>query len=611
MKNNNNKGIAVILMLSVMLILWGVGFSFVKFVQLRQQKSAILQGQWPLRLAVENGMVDAIGQIQEKIKSSNGLIKDFKTWSTFSGEMNDVTYEVKIEDQSAKFNLNASTQVRDQNDRAIGLLFQNLGFSSMLDFPLINQYRDDHSWVSSLQELMFFLPEVNRRDIFKQINPFLNIHSYDWNQSFDGQPLLNVWQLAETPSWDFEWIERIKHIYQEEGPEIIQALLNILDYMDADLVPTVMSFQSASGVQEIYGREPSPLINELRMRTSKINGPLTDYSFPHSNGGEYIELFNPYDIPISLDGYRLQWNSRHHGQEQLDLSSYTVEPSGFLIITDNTRRLFNIDSVKPTSQMVQVVELDKFELDEIDFEEVTLFSQGVLRDRMSMTGASLDKSIEKSDPRHGGVANLSEGYSPGALNSGFSNYLAGLSSGQPQDLFLHSGVSGYDFRLGLSAFSLLYADKDPWQTIALDVGNYVKGVDEGAFALLKWVQWIHEVEDVDVYDEKDSISDEFKLRSSGRININTASARVLQALFNVSLAVAEDIEAQSFDYVYEVAQWVPQESFWQALPLLTTRSHLFWVTVKAELQGRAFTLQCEIDCGDDLVRVVWRKVLES
>jgi hypothetical protein len=118
---------------------------------------------------------------------------------------------------------------------------------------------------------------------------------------------------------------------------VAQFAANIVDYRDADSAPTLIPIPGSA--DPILGTELTPCITEVWP-----NAPTNERD---NDSGKFVEIYNPYDVNISLAG----WSLRILGQaaagsgsqadslpraagQRVDLRG-TLVPGGFLIVTDD------------------------------------------------------------------------------------------------------------------------------------------------------------------------------------------------------------------------------------------------------------------------------------
>jgi len=119
-----------------------------------------------------------------------------------------------------------------------------------------------------------------------------------------------------------------------------QIASNIYDFIDPDWLPS-------QGAQALPGVEPTVYLNEVDPTPPDLLGTqvgLTEEVIVEDYG-EYIELWNPYDIPLDVSGYNATIDRSRTPTpiEDMDLrTSMIVEPRRFFLIGDTLGDVVNI-----------------------------------------------------------------------------------------------------------------------------------------------------------------------------------------------------------------------------------------------------------------------------
>lgn len=104
-----------------------------------------------------------------------------------------------------------------------------------------------------------------------------------------------------------------------------QFAVNVIDYRDADLVPTVYGQDVTGLAQPVYGVEPHPFITEVFVDISELvdvdgDGLITG---AEADDGIYaVELYNPYPVPLDIGNWRLGTKSGI-----VDIPPFTIIPA--------------------------------------------------------------------------------------------------------------------------------------------------------------------------------------------------------------------------------------------------------------------------------------------
>lgn len=104
-----------------------------------------------------------------------------------------------------------------------------------------------------------------------------------------------------------------------DAPEslLAQFAVNIVDYRDADSVPTEWRLNGRT----YLGYEMTPYINEVCSDVASLDSEGDD--------GQFIELYNPYPVPMDVNGWRIE------GAGPQILLIGRIAPGGFLVLTDD------------------------------------------------------------------------------------------------------------------------------------------------------------------------------------------------------------------------------------------------------------------------------------
>lgn len=151
----------------------------------------------------------------------------------------------------------------------------------------------------------------------ERLKPFFTVASASWEvwRAADNRLYRPVAINALAPE---NLLPLLKMAFPDcHGEELQQYALNLLDARDADSVPSFYQ----SGNSPVLGYEQTPLITEVC--ADVITLPEDD------DNGEYVEIYNPLNRTVSLQGWQLRW-----GQGQVFLEG-SLEPGAILIVTDD------------------------------------------------------------------------------------------------------------------------------------------------------------------------------------------------------------------------------------------------------------------------------------
>lgn len=176
-------------------------------------------------------------------------------------------------------------------------------------------FGDDRRW-HFLTELRN-IPEVDEKT-FQAISPHLTIFSASEEIYFINDniyPRVNVNYALATEIYD-----ALKKYFPDKDTTLLkQYAVNIVDFRDPDSIPQV--FPGSDPAKPIIGIELTPYITEIYSdsRTDSADG----------DDGQFVELYNPYDREIDVNGWQLQV-----GGSLVTLTG-KIYPQGYLIITDD------------------------------------------------------------------------------------------------------------------------------------------------------------------------------------------------------------------------------------------------------------------------------------
>jgi len=199
--------------------------------------------------------------------------------------------------------------------------------------------------------------------------------------------------------------EQLRKHFPAVPPEAsAQFAANIVDFRDADSAPSLVHVQGTA--HPILGMEVTPCITEVWPDS------LTDER--EGDDGQYVEISNPYDMPLPLDG----WSVQVRGGAPTTLQG-TLPPGGFLIVTDdyngrNDNRggpkkygrhgsFYDIFGVVPNPPRRLMVENGGFDLPNEGGEVELRDGSGNLIDLFiydgRAVGGTLTKSLQRANPR--------------------------------------------------------------------------------------------------------------------------------------------------------------------------------------------------------------------
>lgn len=289
-------------------------------------------------------------------------------------------------------------------------------------------------------------------ELFQELRPYVTVFSASERRigpERDAAPQmdLNVAQPVEI-------YERLRTYLPEVSPETAaQFSANIADYRDADSLPTLINLEGTA--EPIFGIEVTPHITEV--------WPDSTTDDADGDDGQYIEIHNPYTVPISLAGWRLAIRQG----ARINLRG-TLVPGGFLIITDdyNEERdptpeddfphygsFYDIFGLVPNQTNHLMIEIPDLEIpNQAGIIELTDPS-GNLVDAFRYAGGGagpVRRSYQRGDPRVRAVAiRRCTPYAPGIPAAGGQQGTA-----YPQTLLPSSEIKNAPFQSALELFNV-------------------------------------------------------------------------------------------------------------------------------------------------------------
>lgn len=266
--------------------------------------------------------------------------------------------------------------------------------------PRLKPYGDDQPF-TRLIELMA-LPAMTT-EAYQALEPCLtvfNTSSDSWveGESTDGL-LEGVGQIDPNTASAETILAALERRYPEAEPMLLaQFTANMIDRRDTDDIPTRLNV----GSRFVLGLEMTPYINEVCPDTPSFDEEGDD--------GEFIELYNPYQRSIALDGWTLRTENqtiRLHG---------SIAANGYLIVTDDYDEsydptpeggsgfgsFYNVFGVVPTGSAHRLIESQDMDLIGYAGKVALYDNESNLIDRFDYTGGMWEGalvSFQRNDPR--------------------------------------------------------------------------------------------------------------------------------------------------------------------------------------------------------------------
>lgn len=181
--------------------------------------------------------------------------------------------------------------------------------------PSQTPYGDDTPFLS-IDELRL-LPSMTP-DLFDLLRPFLTVYSAS-------EPVCSIQGFSvEKVDINSASAQDILGMLLRRFPDhdirlLKQFAVNIVDARDADSVPTRITGPQAD--MPFLGIEKTPYINEV--------WPDSITQDEEGDDGQYIELYNPYDEPCNVEGWKVEIAGTSV------ILNGIINPKGFLVITDD------------------------------------------------------------------------------------------------------------------------------------------------------------------------------------------------------------------------------------------------------------------------------------
>lgn len=304
------KGDAVILTVMILLVLFIFTASML-FVFTAWQKSAFkaFSGKNAYRLA-KGAIEEAIWEIDHDDPREDSFLDPWRAnftgsdadldedgipdsrWFETKNRQGETTgrYALLVEDESGKININhaggsgseASYSVSD-----ISILPWLLGETAREN---IVEYRKTREYEAPSE---IKLVKNIGESTYERIRNYITCFSYDLNRDRDGNERLNL----NTSSFG----DLRKLLLEEEFADDVatQTALNIISFRERGNVP------ATSG--DMTGIDKTPYINEVdSVRPWHVETLQSGAIIYREEGGQFIELFNPYEKPLDIGGWKIK-----------------------------------------------------------------------------------------------------------------------------------------------------------------------------------------------------------------------------------------------------------------------------------------------------------------
>ncbi len=409
-----------------------------------------------------------------------------------------------------------------------------------------------------------------------------------------------------------------------------QIALNIYDFIDPDWLPT--------NDGDLAGIEPTAYLNEVEATPELVAGAQIGIEGLIEDYGEYIELWNPYDIPIDLANYYATIDSGAARRiRDFATGSTIVQPRGFFLIGDTLGDIVNVgqntrspdQTLPPWPPGCQAYAPLKLAPTQDIVLEIRIGRRGtrvVEKSRYSLPTGFDNVTAQKDDPRMPEWNNSTK--TPGGMNVGLTNrdplytyfYMPGIAARARDATFNPSDPTMLEHGGGLATVGELGMAHRArqWQSLNFTGSNLYEPRDKDDARLLDLLTLPYQYK----YDGQAASADKWPARGAvpGRININTAPPEVLLGLnwypmfeelksynLRVSPALRYDMiqhiislrRNDPFADMPHVARGIAEHPLLRSAPeaakeafmrynsnLITTRSSVFKISVLAEAFDR-------------------------
>ncbi len=282
--------------------------------------------------------------------------------------------------------------------------------------PRLPPYGDDKPFYN-LEELLL-LPNLTP-EIYAALEPCLTIFSASEETYFNGIELVRKCSVNYAiPS---EIYSTLRARFPRKHDDLLkQFAANIVDFRDPDTVPTL--YPGSDPNHPILGVEQTPYINDLFPDSPTLEEDGDD--------GQYVELYNPYSYPISIEGWQLNCGG------SIAYLNGNIAPRGFVIVTDdyneendptpedqmaNYGSFYDIFGLVPNGTTKRIIEQPALNIPNASGTVYLHNAQGDLIDYFYYLGGvfgGVNISFQRNDPRVRFWQRLS--CTPFALNANYS-----------------------------------------------------------------------------------------------------------------------------------------------------------------------------------------------
>jgi hypothetical protein len=160
----------------------------------------------------------------------------------------------------------------------------------------------------------------------QKLRPYATVFSVASESQTVGADAMQEKVLLEPMSAETIY-ERLVAVFPDKQDRLLrQYAVNLADLLDGDSVPAQLPDpENSSQWSRLLGIELTPLITEV----------YADSATKNTDEGQFVELYNPWSTPMSVEGWQLVVGGASGGSGTGHISlNGTIAPEGYLIVTD-------------------------------------------------------------------------------------------------------------------------------------------------------------------------------------------------------------------------------------------------------------------------------------
>lgn len=309
-----SRGDAVILTIMALLVLFIFTASML-FLFSSWQKTAFktLSGRAAYRFA-KTGMEEAIWEIDRDCMEEDSFLDGWRAnfqgvdadlnedgipdsrWFNIKNREGEIMgrYAVAVEDESGKININCAGSLENLTTHTVSDIAVLCSLIGKAGARNIMEYRKRRKYTAPSDVK---LAENIGGKTYEKIKNYITCFSYDLNINRRGEYRVPL----NGSSFEDIWGVLTKLDYGEE--KAARIALNIMAYRAKDSAPPVKSVNG----RDIIGIGKTPYINEIDAVKPWKKSTLSSGTIVLSEqGGQFVELFNPYEKELDIGGWEIQ-----------------------------------------------------------------------------------------------------------------------------------------------------------------------------------------------------------------------------------------------------------------------------------------------------------------